>query len=94
MFEIPSIGVPVFVFYGLFVIYLLGYVLFSLFNLLHLFKFGVAGKGLYLTITIFTAGTILLASGCIYLLLEYDPLYTWSFGDSSSFIQGNIFPGL
>lgn len=94
MFEIPSFSIPVFIFYGLFLIYLLGYLLFSLFNLLHLLKFGVAGANLYLTIVIFTVGTVILAVCSVILLMGYDPLYSWSIGDPSSFIQDNVFPGL
>jgi len=94
MFSMPQIGIPVLIFYGLFTIYLIGYTLFGLFNLLHLVKFGVANKGLVILVLIFVCGSIALAAASIFALLTYDASYVWSPDASASFIQKNVFPGL
>ena len=94
MFQLPAISIPVLIFFLLYGVYLIGFIAFSLFNLLHLVKFGVASSGLYFTIALFLAGSILLATGSLYWLMSYDPSFTWSPEASSSFIQKNVFPGL
>ncbi len=72
MFELEGIGIPVSVFLIVYGGYMLFYVLYSLFTIYHFFRYGIYGFGLYLIITIFTGGTILLVSGSVLLLLQYD----------------------
>ena len=72
MFDFPQLSLPVSIFLYVFGAYMLFYILYSLFNIFHLIKYGVYGFGLYLLVTVFTGGTILLVAGSVFLLTEYD----------------------
>lgn len=72
MFELPQFSIPVGVFLLVFAAYMVFYILYSLFNIYHLLRYGVFGFGLYLLVAIFTGGTIILVSGSIFWLMEYD----------------------
>ncbi len=72
MFDLPNLSVPVSIFLYVYSAYMLFYVLYSMFNIYHLIRYGVYGFGLYLLVTIFTGGTILLLSGSFFLLSEYN----------------------
>lgn len=75
-FSLPEFSIPVVIFLGIFVLYMLFYLVYSLFNLFHLVKYGIAGTGLYIIVTVFLSGTVLLVAGSIFLLLPYDWTYT------------------
>jgi hypothetical protein len=72
MFNLPDLSVPIWIFLYVYGAYMLFYVLYSLFNIYHLIRYGVYGFGLYLLVTIFTGGTILLLTGSFFLLSEYN----------------------
>jgi hypothetical protein len=72
MFELPQISLPIGILLAVFAAYMIFYVLYGLFNIYHLLRYGVYGFGLYLLLAIFTGGTIILVSGSIFWLMEYD----------------------
>ncbi|MBI4713771.1 hypothetical protein HY771_01110 [Candidatus Uhrbacteria bacterium] len=72
MFTFPELTLPVSIFLLLYGAYLLLFLFYSLFNIYHLIRYGLYGFGLYLIITVFAGGTILLVSGSIFLLMKYD----------------------
>ncbi len=74
--------------------YMAFYILYSLFNIYHLVRYGVYGFGLYLIVTIFTGGTILLVAGSTFLLLEYDWTLPISLGNAAEFYNEDLFPAL
>ena len=94
MFELPNIDVPMYVFLCVFGAYMLFYVIYSLFNIYHLIRYGIYGFGLYLIVTIFTGGTILLVAGSMFLLLDYDWTLPLSLNDATEFYNEDLFPGL
>jgi|GEM_PF-676137 len=104
MFDLSAFSLPVSVFLAVFGAFLLFFVVYSFFNLYHLLKYGVYGFGLYLIVTIFTGGTILLASGSFFLLAGYDWTYPISVEPTSfesvidlktlDAFDKNIFPSL
>ena len=61
--------------YGFFALF---YVIYSIFNIYHLVRFGVYTFGAYLIITIFLAGTVFLVGASFYMLVPYDWFATWS----------------
>lgn len=94
MFDIPNIDLPIYVFLFVFGAYMIFYVLYSLFNIYHLVRYGVYGFGLYLIVTIFTGGTILLVAGSTFMLLEYDWTLPISLDDATQFYNEDLFPAL
>jgi len=72
MFELPQISLPIGILLAVFAAYMIFYVLYGLFNIYHILRYGVYGFGLYLLLAIFTGGTIILVSGSIFWLMEYD----------------------
>lgn len=94
MFELPDFTLPLYVFLMVFGAYMLFYVLYSLFNVYHLIRYGVYGFGLYLIVTIFTGGTILLVAGSTFLLMEYDWTLPLTLDNASQFYNEDLFPGL
>ncbi|MFA4845319.1 MAG: hypothetical protein WC654_02055 [Patescibacteria group bacterium] len=94
MFDLPNFNIPVYVFLFVFLAYMLFYVLYSLFNIYHLIRYGIYGFGLYLIVTIFTGGTIILVSGSVFMLMEYDWTHTISFGDAVDYYNEDLFPAL
>lgn len=72
MFAFPELSIPISIFLFVFGAYMLFYLLYSLFNIYHLVRYGVYGFGLYLLVTIFTGGTILLVSGSFFMLSEFN----------------------
>jgi len=94
MFELPNISIPMYAFLFVFGAYMLFYVLYSLFNIYHLIRYGVYGFGLYLIVTIFTGGTILLVAGSTLLLLNYDWTLTVSLNEATEFYNEDLFPAL
>jgi len=72
VFDLPSVSIPVSVFLYVYGAYMVFFLLYSLFNVYHLVRYGVYGFGLYTIVTIFTGGTILLAAGSVFLLMGYD----------------------
>ena len=72
MSDLPQLSLPVSIFLYVYGAYMLFYVLYSLFNIYHLIRYGVYGYGLYFLVTIFTGGTILLLAGSFFLLSEYN----------------------
>jgi len=94
MFDLPNLSIPVAVFLLVYGLYMLFYVLYSFFNIYHLVRYGVYGFGLYLIITIFAGGTILLLSGSVLLLLEYDWNAPITLNNAVQFYNEDLFPGL
>ncbi len=94
MFSLPELSVPVSIFLYVFGAYMLFYILYSLFNIYHLIRYGVYGYGLYFLVTIFTGGTILLLAGSFFLLSEYnwnEPISVNGLIDNS---DSGLFPDL
>lgn len=94
MFDIPSIDLPIYVFLFVFAAYMIFYVLYSLFNIYHLIRYGVYGFGLYLIVTIFTGGTILFIAGSTFMLMEYDWTLPISLDNATQFYNEDLFPAL
>lgn len=94
MFELPNIDLPIYYFLFVFGVYMLFYVLYSLFNIYHLIRYGVYGFGLYLIVSIFTVGTIILISGSTFMLMEYDWTLPISLDNATQFYNEDLFPAL
>ncbi|HLD20555.1 MAG TPA: hypothetical protein VJB64_00495 [Patescibacteria group bacterium] len=94
MLEIPNIAIPMYVFLFVFGAYMLFYVIYNLFNIYHLIRYGVYGFGLYLIVTIFTGGTIILVAGSTFLLMEYDWTLSISSENVPEFYNEDLFPAL
>lgn len=74
--------------------YMLFYILYSLFNVYHLVRYGVYSFSLYVLVTVFTGGTILLVAGSIFLLMGYDWTVPISFNGLIETNGSNLFPSL
>jgi hypothetical protein len=94
MFDLPNITVPIAVFLIVYGAYMLFYVLYSLFNIYHLIRYGVYGFGLYLLVTIFTGGTIILVAASTFLLIDYDWSTPISLDNTLEFYDEDLFPAL
>lgn len=94
MFDLPNFSIPIYVFLFVFAAYMLFYVLYALFNIYHLIRYGVYGFGLCLIVTIFTGGTIILVSGSVFLLMEYNWMHPITFGDAVDYYNEDLFPEL
>lgn len=94
MFDLPNISVPVGAFLIVYGAYMMFYVLYSLFNVYHLLRYGVYGFGLYLLVTIFTGGTIILVAGSTFLLMEYDWAHPISLDNTVEYYNEDLFPAL
>lgn len=94
MFELPNIDLPIYYFLFVFGAYMLFYVLYSLFNIYHLIRYGVYGFGLYLIVSIFTVGTIILIAGSTFMLMEYDWTLPISLNNATQFYNEDLFPAL
>jgi len=64
-------------------IFFIVFVIYSLFNMYHLFRFGVYNFGLYIISTIYVLGTVALISMALWVVLDLD----WS----ASLSLGNFF---
>lgn len=89
-FSFPEISIPVFSLLGIFGLYMTCYVLYSLFNIFHLVKYGVAGNGLVLIVSIFLGGTVLLITGSIFILLPYDWTYAIPLNEITDVFNENV----
>jgi len=94
MFDLPDLGIPVSIFLAIYGAYMLFYVFYSLFNIYHLIRYGVYGFGLYLIVTVFTGGTIILISGSVFLLMEYDWTHSVSIDSAAEYYNEDLFPAL
>ncbi|MCR4313911.1 MAG: hypothetical protein NUV84_01540 [Candidatus Uhrbacteria bacterium] len=94
MFDIPNIDLPIYVFLFVFGAYLVFYILYSLFNIYHLVRYGVYGFGLYLIVSIFTGGTIILVAGSAFMLIGYDWTFPISLDTATQFYNEDLFPAL
>lgn len=94
MFDLPNISVPIVVFLIVFGAYMVFYILYSLFNIYHLVRYGVYGFGLYIIVTVFTGGTILLVAGSFFMLAEYDWTAPVSLNNTVEQYNESLFPGL
>lgn len=92
--ELPQISLPVSIFLYLFGAYMLFYVIYSLFNIYHLVRYGVYSLSLYLLVAVFTGGTILLVAGSIFWLMKFDWSAPLSVNDAIQEYDGNLFPNL
>lgn len=70
------------------------YILYGIFNIYHLVRYGIYGTGLYALITIFGSGAILLSAGSIFLLLGFDWSTPIAIQEVSNLYNNNIIPGL
>jgi hypothetical protein len=93
-FDLPQISIPIGVLLFVFAAYMVFYVLYSLFNIYHLIRYGVYGFGLYVLVTVFTGGTIILVSASIFFLMEYDWTLPISFQNTADFYNNDLFPRL
>ncbi|MBI2473454.1 hypothetical protein HYV70_02790 [Candidatus Uhrbacteria bacterium] len=94
MFDFPDINIPIAVFLIVYGAYMLFYVLYALFNVYHLIRYGVYGFGMYLIVTIFAGGTIILVAGSVFLLMEYDWSYPISLDKTVNYYNEDLFPSL
>ena len=94
MFDLPNVSIPIAVFLIVYGAYMLFYVLYALFNVYHLIRYGVYGLGMYLIVTLFTGGTILLVAGSAFLLLEYDWTQPISVQKTIDYYNEDLFPSL
>jgi hypothetical protein len=94
MFQLPDINIPLYLLLFVFGGYMLFYILYSLFNIYHLIRYGVYGFGLYLIVAIFTGGTIILIAGSFFLLTTYNWLLPISLNSTFESYQEELFPGL
>ncbi len=72
MFEDSGFSISVLIFLLVYGAYMLFYIIYSLFNIYHLIRYGIYGYGLYLIVTIFTGGTIILIAGSVFMLVDYN----------------------
>lgn len=63
-----SFAFPVWILLVLYSGFLLFYLIYSIFSVYHLVKFGVYGSGLYVLVTLFVGGSLLLVGGSVLLL--------------------------
>lgn len=75
-FSFADLSIPVFLFVGIYGFFLLGYVIYGLFILVHLLEFGRAGAPLFAIVIGFLGGTALLVTASLLWLLQYDLTYT------------------
>ncbi len=94
MFDLPDINLPIAVFLIVYGAYMVFYVLYSLFNIYHLIRYGVYGLGLYLIVSIFVGGTIILVAGSVFPLLEYEWTLPLSLDRVGDFYNEDLFPAL
>ena len=94
MFTLPSFSIPISIFLLIFGGYVIFYFLYSLFNVYHLVRYGVYGFGLYLIVTVFTAGSICLVAGSTFFLMQYDWSAPISLHDLNSTINPDLFKAL
>ena len=88
-FSFSEISFPIYLFLGIYGFFLLFYVIYSLFTIMHLVKFGVAGFPLYALVIVYTGGTILLVAGSILLLARYDWTYSVPLTFITNLLQNN-----
>ena len=94
MFDLPDISVPISIFLIIWGEYMLNYVLYTIFNIYHLIRYGVYGFGLYLIVTIFAGGTVILVAGSAFLLMEYDWSVPLSLQNTIELYNEDLFPSL
>jgi hypothetical protein len=94
MFDLPSLNIPIGALLIVFGAYMLFYVFYSVFNIYHLIRYGMYGFGLYVIVTAFTGGTILLVGGSAMMLMQYDWSVPISITDSIENYDSSLFPNL
>ena len=94
MFDIPNINVSIAVFLIPFGLFMFLYILYGLFNIYHLVRYGIYNPKLYVLITVFSAGAILLSAGSIFLLLGFDWSTPINFQEAASLYNNNVIPSL
>mgnify|MGYP001594656129 CR=1 FL=1 len=90
----PDLAFPISFFLVFFGIFLLFYAVYSAFNLYHLLRFGIDGFGLYLIVTVYTGGSLVLAAAAFYLLSQYDWSVPFAIGNIFGASETSIFKGL
>lgn len=78
---LPEFSLPVVIFLIPYTLFVLMYMIYSLFNLYHILRFGVSSFGTYLITTIFLGGTVFLAGASWYFLMPYDWTALWNISD-------------
>jgi hypothetical protein len=94
MFNFSTMSIPVSAFLAVFGAYMIFYIFYSLFNVYHLIKYGIFGIGLYILVTVFTGGTIILISGSTFMLMEYDWSHPISVDNAAQYYNEDLFPSL
>lgn len=80
-FSLSDINIPVAIFFGVYGIFLLCYIIYGFFNLVHLLEYGRTGAPLFAIVIAFIGGTILLVVGSLMWLFHYDLTYTVPIGE-------------
>lgn len=75
---LPNIAIPLSVFLIPVGFFFLVFLIYSLFNMYHLLRFGVYGFGLYSLVSLYALGTIFLLLASFYLILQFDWTLTLS----------------
>ncbi len=94
MYDLPQISIPISIFLFLYAGYLFFYIAYSLFNIYHLLRYGIYGFSLYVLITIFAGGTILLIASSIFLLWDVNWAHQIGLSEGAQYYNEDLFPGL
>ena len=70
--DLASISIPLWILLVIFGLFLAFFLLYCLFNLYHLLRFGTADLGLFLITAVFVIGSASLVTGSFWLLADYD----------------------
>ena len=68
----PEFSIPISVFLGLYAFFILFYVIYSLFNIYHLVRFGVSGPFLFGLLGVYLIGTVVLLAMSGLSLMRFD----------------------
>jgi hypothetical protein len=90
-FSISDINIPVSIFFGLYGIFLFGYLIYGFFNLMHLLEYGRVGAPLFAIVVGFVGGTILLVAATIFWLFQYDLTYSVTLAETLNLFKQTFF---
>jgi hypothetical protein len=94
MFDVPSGGLTVSIFLILYGVFMLFFVFYSLFNVFHLIKYGFYNFSLYLLVTVFTGGTIILIATSTFQMVTYDWSVPLDLDRAVEYYNTDFFPTL
>ncbi|MBU0531205.1 hypothetical protein KJ910_01785 [Patescibacteria group bacterium] len=63
---------PIFYFLFPYALFLLVFIVFSLFNVYHLLRYGIYNFNLYVLCTVYMAGTLLILGASVIMILQFD----------------------